>query len=315
MNIEKQISGDEASKWFQENTHWLVGWLDCFVDMPESEGDQCYYRHRDFYLDGPPAVNRPTLKEISEHLAEVVNAEFIPMALCSLVFGMKTTLARGDGSLSYTIDGFYAQTGRLPTKEDRVRIHASEYGPVEQRESADTLTVYRCWRISRLEITTEEKKPKSSLLSAAKAALAQLEHLHSPNKCLAPGNCPTLHAIEELRAEIGLAEIATAEIDIESMEALLSESSKMHNEGTRKWRYDEGNSVVWNGAGGGAAHHVTKSAGKLIEAMRNSLPSLIAIVKPKPATASEATYPPMTIEDLDSGTAHAILRAQGGIGR
>lgn len=208
MNIEKQITAGEADQWLRENKHWLVGWLDCFVDVPESEGDQCYYRHRDFYLDGPPVTNRPTLKEISEHLAEVVNAEFIPMALCSLVFGMKTTLARGDGSLSYTIDGFYAQAGRLPTKDDRVRIHAAEHGPVAQREDADTLTVYRRWRISRLEITTEEKAPKSSLLSAAKAALAQLEHLHGPNKCLAPGNCPTLSAIAGLRTEIELAESA-----------------------------------------------------------------------------------------------------------
>lgn len=208
MNIEKQITAVEADQWFRENRHWLVSWLDCFVDVPESEGDQCYYRHRDFYLDGPPMVNRPTLKEISEHLAESVNAEFIPMALCSLVFGKKTTLARGDGSLSYTIEGFYAQTGRLPTKEDRVKIHASEHGPVEQREDVDTLIVYRRWRISRLEITTAEKAPKSSLLTAAKVALAQLEHLHGPNKCLSPGNCPTLSAINELRTEIVLAERA-----------------------------------------------------------------------------------------------------------
>lgn len=33
------------------------------------------------------------------------------------------------------------------------------------------------------------------------------------------------------------------------------------------------------------------------------------------APEAEATYPPMKVEDIDPDTAHAILRAQGGIGQ
>lgn len=41
-----------------------------------------------------------------------------------------------------------------------------------------------------------------TLLEAATEALAQLEHLHGPQKCLSPGNCPTLAAIQNLRQAI-----------------------------------------------------------------------------------------------------------------
>lgn len=41
-----------------------------------------------------------------------------------------------------------------------------------------------------------------TLLDAACSALAQLEHLHGPQKCLSPGNCPTLAAIQNLTEAI-----------------------------------------------------------------------------------------------------------------
>jgi hypothetical protein len=155
--------------------------------------------------------------------------------------------------------------------------------------------------------------------NAARELREYHEHDNEAFPCPGPLFCPGAKAIYDLETAIAEMKMLTAPpfVQIKELEKLLAESSKMKNEGTKQWRYDEARSVVWNGAGGGAAHHVTKSAGKLIESMRNALPSLIAIAKANGATTadnqSEATYPEMKIEDLDSDTAHAILRAQGGI--
>lgn len=153
----QEITAEFAQQWFTKNLPWLKGWLNCFEDAPYGERDQVFYRSQPCYID-----RRGSLDERIRETIKAVNDEFVTMALFTLIFGIQTTHMELEECPRYTIAGFYAQAGRLPTKDDHVRIHAAEHGDIEQREGMLEITVYRRWRISRLEILPPEPDPQAS---------------------------------------------------------------------------------------------------------------------------------------------------------
>lgn len=142
------ISTEKAHRWFDENEHWLRGWIaleNILVMIDPSPEDQTFFRSRSVSLEYHPRINA---KNATKQMHADLLDEFVPMVLATLVFGVAT---RSVGEFpSVTIDGFVALYGRLPTPKDKITIYASEFSPAKIWTTFSDLNISVRWRIHRL---------------------------------------------------------------------------------------------------------------------------------------------------------------------
>lgn len=139
-----------------------------------------------------------------------------------------------------------------------------------------------------------------SLLTAAQAALDQLEHLHGPGQCLHPETCATAATIKALRDAINEPKIFEGRHP-KNYFAASEEAEKI------RFAWEQGFTLARHY--GDNAHHFD---GEQKERHWQSLVTTMAFNAR--LKDSLATYPPMKVEEIDTDTAHAILRAKAGIG-
>jgi hypothetical protein len=150
----------EAGIWFAKSLPWLRKWLACSKASRASHF-QVFRRSRRFFLDCHAARNM-TRKQIIAELTKDLDEEYTPMTCYTLVFGRKHTAIYGEYTVHH-IAGFLEQTGRLPTKRDKVIIWQLEPerlgksgDKAQVHEDFESIDVKREQRIVRLEIV---KKP------------------------------------------------------------------------------------------------------------------------------------------------------------
>ncbi|MBK7380510.1 MAG: hypothetical protein IPJ03_16265 [Ignavibacteriales bacterium] len=102
----------DKTLWFKRNKAWLMKWFDEYeeVDIPPGK-EQTMQIFRVF-------IPQSQIYRLDEYLAQH-KIEII----MSAVFSLPTTTTTPFGVLS-TMDGFLNQTGRLPTKKDKITFES-----------------------------------------------------------------------------------------------------------------------------------------------------------------------------------------------
>lgn len=156
---------EERALWFVGARGWLELWLENTTSCEDEEHAQVFSRSRFLPFDSSSLFIRGECdprkladlrhRTLSAMILDL-NEEFIPMVLFALVFGAETH-STDTRRQPHTIPGFVAQAGRLPTAEDRVKIHVSHRDD-RADEMDDGISLGHHWRIVRLQILTPTPK-------------------------------------------------------------------------------------------------------------------------------------------------------------